>query len=144
MQDAFIVRYSCGAGERSPWDRRSQLEEHGAYLAKDSIKEMCAHFQASKPPKNPFRRSDVWFGAAPQIVIQTYQSHITILWVFKDGRVNGQLNTMPIFHLDRGEFGIMQGQPYFLTYHKVFDYWDGNGPWCFIPMVFPNLPMEIQ
>ena len=142
--DAFMVRYPAGAGERSPWDRKDQLEEYGAKFAKTNLKEMCEALDVVEPSINPFRRSDIWFPDMPQIVIITYQSWISIEAGMRDVKNGNVLKMVRIFGMDRGEFGIMNGLPYFLTPFKVFSDWDEMKSYPFVPMIFPGLPMEIQ
>jgi hypothetical protein len=122
--------------------RKEEVLAAGGKFAKESLEEICDTLDFVVPTKNPFGRSDIWFPNYPQIVIKTNQKSA---YVYAMVRKSGtkEMITLRVIDMHVGEWGMIDGRPFFVTSGRISSSWKGNGPWPFLEMCFPNLPTEI-
>jgi len=145
MSEQFVCHYYLVTNRgfsRSPFSRRDEVEAAGGKFAKESLVEIEAVLGGKFASGIRWGRADVWFPNYPQIVISTNQRSCYIWGLIKDSKTS-DISKYRILELDIGEWGLIGGRPFFITHNKIFPDWVGDGPWPFLEMYFPNLPMVI-
>lgn len=132
---------------RNPYERRIELEASGGLFAKEYIPDLFRAVEL-KPPDKIYKsrllvsRSDVWFPKYPRVVIRTHTRSAEIFGLVQSSFDNS-ISKVRILYLDPGNWACVDGYPFFVTHERLDPNWVGNGPWPFIEMCFPNLPLRI-